>query len=74
MENRQIASHLARRPQCRTVTGQLGNVSNLLRSVHYAAMPQYLSAGRRQPLPASAPAWSPGRWPEGTSIFPLMIR
>jgi hypothetical protein len=43
MENRQIASHLARRPQCRTVTGQLGNVSNLLQSVHYAAMPQYLS-------------------------------
>jgi hypothetical protein len=63
-----VASHLASCPHCRTVSGQLDNVFNLLQSVHYAAMPQYLSAQLETTLAsewasmvARAPATEAGR-------------
>jgi len=63
-----VASHLASCAQCRTISGQLDNVSNLLQSVHYEAMPQYLSArlevtlaGERASMVARAPATEAGR-------------
>jgi anti-sigma factor RsiW len=38
-----ISSHLSGCPLCQAVSGQLEKVSALLQSVHYPAMPPYLS-------------------------------
>lgn len=63
-----ISSHLSGCPRCQAVSGQLKNVSTLLQSVHYAAIPQYLStrletglASQCASVVARAPATEAGR-------------
>jgi DNA-binding FrmR family transcriptional regulator len=49
-----ISSHLAGCKRCQAVSGQLRNVSSLLQSVRFSAMPQHLSARLQTALASEA--------------------